>query len=118
MLPPLPQRREQRQENDGDHQDFKVLLHPRNLAEPESKQSEYVDPRQTADHVVLSEAAVIHFADPGHERGEGSHDRNEPCHDDRAVAEFVEVLLGVLEMPRLEERDRAAEGSLADPTAE
>ncbi len=97
--------REERDDDDADHDELEVLLDDGYVAEEIAGTEDAPDPDQSADHVEGEEAAVVHRADACHEGGEGADDGNEAGDDDRLAAVTVEELLRLLQVVHVQPAD-------------
>ena len=111
--------RQQRQQDDADHQQRQVLLDERHVAEEVAQGHQAADPGHGADHAEHDEARVVHLRHAGDEGREGPHDGQEARqgHGLAAVA-FVE-LMGAVEVVAAEYlRVGVAEQPLAEGPAD
>ena len=81
----------------------KVVLDEGHVAEEIARGYEQSDPNHRSDNVVSSEGTVVHVADAGDKRSEGSYNRYKAGEKDGLVAVFLIKMLGFLDMLGLDQ---------------
>lgn len=85
---------ENRDEYDGEDDDFKVVLDSRDVAKEIAGTQDGYNPQNSTAYAECCEPHEAHPADAGHKRGEGSDDRDETGEDDGDGAVAIVEILG------------------------
>lgn len=92
-LPPFNDHWQNRNQNNGDDHQLKILFHEFKSTKEITKQGKGQHPRDAADNVIGDEITIRHLADARHERSERAHDGYETRQEDRLAAMlFKEVM--------------------------
>ncbi len=111
--------RDHRDQHDGDQDGLDVVPDERDLPQEVAEHGDPAAPQHAADQVEDHEAAVVHPAHPGDDRGEGAHDRHEAGQHDRLRSVSLEEGGGLLDVLLLEDPGvGAAEEARPDLAAE
>src|SRR5262245_3717975 len=98
----LDDRGDQRNEDDAERDQGKVVLDDWNVAERIARSCAEANPRDGANDVVEGELRIGHRARARHERDEGADDGNEPSEHDRLAAVLFEEGVRAREMLAIE----------------
>ena len=104
--------RDERHNDDGQHNQFKVLFDERDAAQAVAGQCHRRCPEHTTDHTPGDELSAAHACNAGDGGDEGAHNRCEPRHDNRHAPMPGEELIRFFHIAPLEE---LAVGALQEP---
>ncbi len=82
--------RDERDDDNGDYDQFKIVLDEGNVAEKVAQQRENSHPDDAADDIPADEEPIGHPADSGHEWRKGAYDRHKTCQKDRLTTLLFE----------------------------